>query len=256
MYLPYYPCSIVLTFVLTLSKPQACADAVNRARWLLAIQPFDESRLQGQLSEDSATHDGPAADISTSSLTPGRRRRQSHPARGRGCASLDMSDTWSAALTASGADGNSISPASPAAASAAQALRDLLECRRALAAHRGRASSSSTINAAAAASGSLASEQVLAFLLQSDTRVEDLAAVVRCRDALARRRAEALRLARTLVRVATAPETKAGMLRYVTCGGRDGCVLGNQSNHTYVFLYTQVHHAQPSVPHRLRRRQP
>lgn len=191
---------------------------MERARWLLAIQPFDETRLQGQPHEASTTNDGTTADTSISTLTPGRRRRQSHPAHGRGCASLDMSDTWSAALAASDAHGDA-SPASPAAANAAQALRDLLECRRALAAHSRRGASSDATAAAgtttttAAAPGASASEQVLAFLLQSDTRVEELAAVIRGRNVLARRRAEAFRLARTLLGVVAAPRAKTELLR-------------------------------------------
>jgi hypothetical protein len=128
-----------------------------------------------------------------------------------------MSDTWSAALAASGADRDA-SPASPAAANAAQALRDLLECRRALAAHRRRGASSDATAAAgttttAAGPGASASEQVLAFLLQSDTRVEDLAAVIRGRNVLAQRRAEAFRLARTLLGVVAAPRAKTELLR-------------------------------------------
>lgn len=194
---------------------QACADAVHRARWLLAIQPFDEARLQAQLAE-GGNDDDPINLSASSSLTP-RWRRRSHPARGRGCASIDVSDTWSAALAASGSSDGGDSPASSATAAvtdAAQALRDLLECRRALAAHRGCTACDTGAAAATTAARPAAStsEQVLAFL-QSDTRVEDLAAVMRSRDAQACDRTEAFRLARMLLGAIVSPEAKAAAIR-------------------------------------------
>ena len=165
-----------------------CRGAINRAKWLLCIPPYDEKEEAAAAAGSSSQHHNP----------PARRARS----RSRGCVSADLTSTW--VVPGAHHPHHDHDPAH-LLTSAAQELKQLLEFRRAAVERRKREKTTS---------------EVLLSFLQSDTMVEDLQRLMRARERQAASRAQALGLARSLLASLRTDDSRVEVLRAAVRGIR------------------------------------